>query len=53
MAEERLGTGSGTKGNLPQSPIGGTWDAEAYNTNFAFVWEFATDLFVSAQARAG
>ncbi len=44
MAEERLGTGSGTKGNLPQSPIGGTWDAEAYNTNFAFVWEFATDL---------
>ena len=44
MTEERIDTTSGTKGNLPQSPTGGTWDAEAYNTNFAFVWEFATDL---------
>ena len=44
VTEERIDTTSGTKGNLPQSPTGGTWDAEAYNTNFAFVWEFATDL---------
>ena len=44
MTEERIYTSSGTKGNLPQSATGGTWDAEAYNTNFAFVWEFATDL---------
>ena len=44
MTEERLGTGSGMKGNLLQSPTGGPWGAEAYNTDFAFVWEFATDL---------
>ena len=44
MTEERTSTGSGTEGNLQQFPTSCPWDAESYNTNFAFVWEFATAL---------
>ena len=53
MTEERIGTGSGMKGNLLQSPTGGPWGAEAYNTDFAFVWEFATDLLSTLGPKPG
>ena len=44
MTEERIGMGSGMKDGRPQTSGGGAWDAEGYNANFSFVWEFVTDL---------
>ncbi len=50
MTGERIGTGSGAEGNLAPASL---WDAEGYNSNFAFVWEFATDLLSTLKPAKG
>ncbi len=53
MTEERTGAGSGTKDGLPQTSSGAAWDAEGYNANFSFVWEFVTDLVTVLDPKQG
>ena len=44
MNKQSNRTPTGTRDKRLQSSGSGPWDAEAYNTNFSFVWQQATDL---------